>query len=228
MPLPSNPVDRLTTKITKNLGRTGDSNVADLVLDWVNDTQKKIGNRNNFWFMHAVQTDTWNAGDLSKSVPSGYKGIDNVFYSVAGVLGWTEIDSMDLEDYRKRYDDTTTGSPEAYLIREAPTSDYILRPVPNKTYSVDFLFWKYLDDLVASGTTNLLLSNYSEILESGGTQRGFEFLQEWDDAKVWENRFEMFYRDLTAENAERELPDELVLKARPDVKGTTIGTFRGR
>lgn len=227
MPLPSNVVDRLVQKVKNNMGRTADSLVSDMVLDWINDVKDRICHRNNFWFQHALSTDTWNQGDLQHSLPTDLKTIDNMFYTVSGVLGYTEIVGMDLEDYRKRYDDVTQGSPEAYLLQETG-SVYILRPIPDKTYTISFVYFRILTDYVSGGTGDLLISNYPEILEAGATYRGYQFIEQYEDATYWKNEFEGYYRDLTAMNAERELSDEVVIQARPDVKGTTVGAIKGR
>lgn len=228
MPLPSNPVDALVQLIKNNIGRTNDSNVNDMVFAWINQGQKVLCNRNNFWFMHAVATHTWNQGQTTNALPADYKNFDNMFLSVSGTLGFTELDPMDLEDYRRRYDDTTQAQPDAYLIRETPTADYILRAVPDKTYTISFVYYNYLTDLVAGGAANLLVTDYPDILEKYGTARGFQYLQEFDDAKAWMGDFETSYRDLVASNCERELTDEFILHGRPDVKGTTVGVIRGR
>lgn len=226
MSLPSNPVDKVVQKIKLNIGRTNDSNVNDLVVDWINKTQQHICNRNNLWFMHAVQSFTWNQGQATgQNLPSDYKSDDSAWILDSSTNQYIELLNMDLEDYRRKYDDVTQSQPESYLIRD---TDYIIRPVPDKTYDIIIVYWKYLPDLASGGSTNLLLSNYEDILEAGATYRGFRYLQEFDDAATWKSDFDMLHKDLIAENAERELAGELVFAPRTDVKGATIGIMKTR
>lgn len=226
MAAPSNAVDRLLDKISNNLGRTNDSVVTDYRIVWANEAQREICNRASFWFMQASTTMSFVQSDLSQALPSDFKDIDAVWIKTTNPDGFVELFPMSIEDQRRQYDDVTEQEPGFY--RAEGGNSLVLRPVPDQAYTVQLDYWKYLADLVAAGSSNELLDNYSGIIESGATYRGFRRLGELEDAGAWKKMFNGDIADLVVQNAERVLPNEFILKTRPDALGTTIGSIKGR
>ncbi|WP_196301447.1 hypothetical protein, partial [Streptococcus pneumoniae] len=58
--------------------------------------------------------------------------------------------------------------------------------------------------------------------------KAFRKLREFEDANMFEKYFENSLQKLKAANAERVLPDEFVLRLRPDVYGSGIKKIKGR
>lgn len=225
MPAPSNAVDRLLAQILLNVGRPNDSNMSDYSLTFVNNTQRTVCNRINFWFMRANTTLAFAQSDLTKALPTDFKDEDIV--SILESNGrTTELEMIDYEDYRKNYDDTTQAKPRYYMLDGA--GNILIRPVPNTAYTVVLDYWKYLADLVAGGSSNKLLNEYPEVIETGATARAFRMLGQDQTAEIWEGRFERHISDLKYANVERELANELVIKPRADVHGSTTTRPKGR
>lgn len=226
MTVPANVVDKTIAIVEINIGRPGDTTLDDYVIEWINWAQKQVCNRMNFWFMRANTTLSFVLNDLSKALPSDFKDEDGVYIQDADTDEFIELEYMDYLDYRRVYNDVTTGQPSHYVLDGS--GNILIRPVPDQSYTIVLDYWKYLTDLVASGSSNKLLADYPEVLEAGATYRGFRYLTEWEDAERWKNIFEESIQDLKVTNADRELPDEMIIRPRSDVYGSGIRKTRGR
>jgi len=228
MAAPSDAVDRLIAKVKNNLGRTNDTVVTDYTIVWINEAQKEVCNRANFWFMHTETTLSFAQSDTEKALPSNFKDEDAVWILETTPDGFTELEPMSIEDHRRYYDDTVEAKPSHWRIDAS--NNLILRPVPDDSYTVQIDYWAYLTDLTDPGAsaTNELVDGFPDILETGATYRGLRRLGELEDAIAWRTEFDRLIQDLKVENAERILPDEFVLRVRPDALGTTIQRPKGR
>lgn len=226
MAAPSNAVDRLIDKVKNNLGRTGDTVVDDYAIVWINEAQREVCNRANFWFMQTSTTISFSQSDLSQALPDNFKDEDAFWIVETNPDGFTELYPMEIEDERRQYDDVTEAQPSYY--RVDGSNNLILRPVPDASYTIKADYWAYLTDLVAAGSSNELVDNYPGILEAGATFRGLRRLGELEDSAMWKKIFEDDLQNLKVENAERVLPDEFILRMRPDAVGTGITKIKGR
>lgn len=226
MAAPTNAVDRLLEKVGNNLARTGDPIIADYGIVWVNEAQREVCNRANFWFMSSVTELSLVQSDTEVALPSDFKDEDAVWIKEDSPGGYTELYPMEIEDHRRFHDHDTESEPREYRIDGS--NELIIRPIPDKAYTLKLDYWAYLADLVAAGASNDLVDNYSGILEAGATYRGFRRLGEFEDAQAWKQIFEEDVRNLKVANAERVLPDEFIIKARPDALGSTNRRIKGR
>ena len=176
--------------------------------------------------MSDVTTVSFSQSDLSQSLPSDFKDEDALWIVETNPDAFTELSPMEVEDERRLYDDVTEAQPSEYRIDSS--NNLILRPVPDASYTIKLDYWKYLADLAAAGSSNNLLDNYPGILESGATFRGMRRLGEFEDAAAWKSIFEEDIKNLMIENAERVLPDEFVLRMRPDALGSGLRRPKGR
>ena len=226
MAVPSNVIDKTVAMVKLNLGRPVDTTLDDYIIEWMNWSSRKVQNVLNFWFMNTSDTISYTSGDGIEALPSDFKDEDAIWRYDSTNGTYERLDIMDIEDQRMEYSDTETGQPTHYRIDS--DNNLIVRPVPDDSYTIRVDYWAYLSDMVASGTASKLLTNYPEVVESGSTYRGYRYLGEWEDAKYWEDAFKKDIADLKAANIDRELPDEMVLRPRPDVKGTGITKIKGR
>lgn len=180
----------------------------------------------NFWFMRTNTTLSFAQGDLNKALPANFKDEDGVYILDSSTNTFIELEYMDYVDYRREYDDVNQAQPAHYMLDGA--GNILLRPVPDASYSVILDYWAYLADVVSGGASNDLIDDYPDIVEAYATWKAFSNFTEVEDASTWKGIFEEALQDLVAANAERELPDEMVLRLRPDVKGSGITRFRNR
>ena len=230
MAIPTNPIDKLIARVKLNLGRgTGNTTINEYCIEWYNRAQKDICKRENFYFMYTSTELSFVAGDDEESLPTYFKGADSVWIKDSNGK-FTELLPMDDMDYRRFYSDDTSvgvrGQPAHYIVG---ASTLKVRPYPDQSYTVVLVYWAYLANLLESNSnTNELLNNYDELLEARTTYWGFRSLQQWTSAKEWNDIYMEKLHDLVVENADRILPDELILHARPDVKASTLDAFAGR
>lgn len=232
MAVPSNAVDRLIEMVGINVGRkttvtVGTGTLADYILQWINDTQTEVCNKANFWFLRTNSSLAVVEGDKSVSLPSDFKDEDGVWLEITtgSITEWTELHYMDYIDLRRHYDDTTKQQPANYLL---DNGNLVFRPVADQSYTIRLDYYKYLADLAAGGSSNDLLDQYPDILETGATYRCFRYLGEMEDMAGWKSLYMEKLRDLVIANAERTLPGEMVLRSRPDVYGTGVNKFKNR
>jgi len=227
MVLPTNVVDRLIEKVKNNLGRTNDSTVTDYTIQWINEAQREVCNRANFWFMHTSTTLSVLQSSTSDALASNFKDEDAFWIKDTNPDSFIELFPMSIEDERRKWDDVTEAQPSEWRIDGS--NNLILRPVPDAAYTIQVDYWAYLADLTDPGvTSNALVDKYPGLLESGATYRGFRRLGEMQDAQVWQSIFEGDIKNLMVENAERVLPDEFVLGLRPDALGANNRRIKGR
>jgi hypothetical protein len=226
MAAPANAVDRLIEKVQNNLGRGTAGAIDDYTIVWINDTQKEICNRQNFWFMRESTTLSVAQSSTEDALPADFKDIDSVWIEESSPAGWVRLSYMEWEDYRTKYDDSTEAQPLFWVVDAS--NNLILRPVPDAAYTIRVDYWKYLADLAAAGSSNKLLDEYPEILEMGATYKGYRYLNELDDARTWKQLYEAKLADLRQANARRSIPDEFELRFRPDRYGTGIARAKNR
>jgi hypothetical protein len=216
-------VSGLFTRIQMNLGRGSNATIVSYVPEWVNIVQRQICKEARFWFCHAeVTNDSIAAGDETIDLPTDFMADDYLFLKNSDE-SLIELTSMEFEDYRRDFNDDTAvaarSTPGFYLVRE---TDILLRPISDAAYDYVLGYWKYLTDVTSGGSSNKLIDGYPRVLECGATARGFEYLQELDDAQYWSGEFEKELTKIKIANAERQFPDEMVLSVRPGARSSAI------
>ena len=222
MPLPANLVNRLIEKVKSNVGRSGDSTLDDYCIEYINNAQKKILNRANFWFMHTTTTIPYTVGDNAELLPADFKNVDVVSIFVDNA--WIKLEYIEWDDIRKTFQSSPNGRPTHWKDENA---NLVLYPVPDKSYDIQLDYYRYLADLVAGGASNAILDNYPEIIESWATSKAFWKLREFEDAKEWGGLFEQQLRELVVTNGDKIISGEIDVRARRGTYGSSIRS-RGR
>lgn len=225
MPLPTNPVDKVLYKARKNLGRgENHSTINELGIEWYNQVQRDVCNSGNYWFMRATKTFTFAIGDGQETLPSVSGGDsfdfkdEDLVYIVDSNGKFTELRAMDDEDYVRMFDDTTQGTPTHYRI---DSDNLVIRPLPNISTTIKMDYWGYLANLVESNAnTNTLLDRFPRLLEEGVTAYGFDYLEEEEKSQIWVQKTQNSLMELKMYNAERILPNEIVIRPRQGARGS--------
>lgn len=227
--MPLDTVAGLFDRVRINLGRGSQTTIVTMIPDWVNLIQRSICREGKWWFCFTeVSSSTLSTSTDTVNLPSDFLDEEYVFLKdSAGNIN--EIFPMENMERRKEYTDLTGDSYEAlpinYLIR---SSDILFRPIADQDYTLILGYWKELADLVSGGSTNDLLLTYPDVLETGGTYKAFEYMQQYEDANYWKGRHMEELTKMRVANAERELPGEFVLSIRPGQRSTRIGNLRRR
>jgi hypothetical protein len=216
-------VDGLFDRVQKNLGRGAHTTIVSLIPEWVNLIQRKISKDGHWWFCFNESTSLTIAQSADTiTLPTDFLDEEYVFLEDSDEQ-IHRIDPMEYMEYRQTYTDETGSSFESrplhYLLRE---TDLLFRPIADATYTLLMGYWQQLADLTAGGATNELLDTYPDVLETGATYKGFEYMQEYDDAAFWLKRHEQEFSKMRIANAEREFPSEFVLNVRPGQRSTRL------
>ena len=223
-------INDLLTLCKQNWGRGTDNTIinANAIL-WYNKGQRAICKKRHWWFTWFQDTSIATvAGTGTYNLPTGFKDDDSMWISNSdGSV--SEIVSMGENDFRRYYGTPTDSSqwaePINYLLRATTVE---LRPIPDDVYNIIFCCWKWVPDLTENvDVSNSLLDNYEDLMEAETTMRGFQYLQQYDDAAQWETKRDKYYRDMVVDNNNRILPDEFGLPVRPGAKGTQVGYQSG-
>lgn len=157
--------------------------IAPLVEDWVNQTQRRIQRAYNWRCMESRQTLSSSTAYLS--IPTGYK--EAIWLDVLRSTGdYKRLEKTFANDALRRYPfmDSETGEPELWCLSHG-ISSIIVRPTPDQEYSFDIFFFKYLDDLSSSNTTNWFTDNLPELLVYGSLVEASGFIVNKDMFDIW-------------------------------------------
>lgn len=215
----------LFSRIQLNLGRGAHATVVAMIPEWVNLIQREVCRQGKWWFNFTEDSTTLSLAQSADTItlPADFLDDEYVFLQDSdGAI--TEVKFMENMEYRKKYTDLTgsayEGLPQHYLLK---AGTMLFRPIADEAYTVILGYWAQLADLVSGGSTNNLLLEYPDVLECGGTFKGFEYMQEYEDANYWRGRYEEELKKLRMANAEREFPGEMVLSIRPGQLSNRIG-----
>ncbi|MFC1794370.1 hypothetical protein ACFL3Q_12375 [Planctomycetota bacterium] len=213
----------LFSRVQLNLGRGAQATIVASIPEWANLEQRELCRQGKWWFNFAEFSGTTLAqADDTLTLPDDF--IDDCYVYLEDTNGELyEVKLMEDQEYRDFYTDLTgtnyQARPKHYLLRE---SDILFRPIADASYIVHLGYFKQLADLVSGGATNELLLSYPDILEAGATYRGFQYMQQYQDAQYWKGIRDEYLSKLRMANAEREFPDEMVLNVRPGAKTSRI------
>lgn len=213
--MPLDTVAGLFSRVQYNLGRGAQSTIVLLIPEWVNLIQREICRTGKWWFNFTESSSaTLTAGNDTMTLPSDFLDEEYVFLKDSNG-NIDEVLPMDDKEYRQAYTDQTGASyqslPLHYVLRN---NDILFRPIADATYTILLGYWAQLADLVSGGATNDLLLEYPDVLETGATFKGFEYMQQYDDAQYWIGRYNEEFKKMRVANTERILPGEFILSVR--------------
>ena len=169
------------------------------------------------------------AGQTVYSLPTDYKS-DAILYILRtgannSKVSYDKLEMKSFEDALKYYLPDDTGEPETWILGK---NSFSVRPIPDKAYIVRFSYYQYLVPLVNDGDTNILLTEYPQVVLAGVLAEGFAYLQETQDALYWEKKYANYLHDLEVKDTDRKLPSEFALSPRQDYFGNTLSSSKPR
>jgi len=141
-----------------------------------------------------LQNTTLSVSTENVTLPSDFRSLEALAHDGSTYYGPIDIVPADrLPAIKAKYGPTGPVTHAAIL-------DTIIRfgPAPDATYTLDFSYWRKLDALSDSNTTNWMLDDHPDIYLYGALLESAPFLK--DDARVpvWERRFEQALEELHA------------------------------
>lgn len=141
-----------------------------------------------------LQNTTMSVSTQDHTLPSDFHSLESLTHSGPTYFGEIQIVPADrIPAIRARLG--TTGVPAYGAIL-----DTIIRfgPAPDATYQLKFSYWRKLDALSATNTTNWMLLDHPDVYLYGALLEAAPFLK--DDARipVWRERYEAALEELHA------------------------------
>ena len=126
------------------------------------------------------------------TMPTGFLGLRSMAITTNPyqlLQGYGDINSL-----FNTFPHTTTGKPRAYSI--VGTNKAYLRPIPDGSYDLRIIFYKALDNLSASVSTNWLLENGLNAYVGAAMVQRSLYLQDQAGMQYWESFYDANLADL--------------------------------
>jgi len=181
-------------------GFTTVRNVQALAKDAVNNSIRNIiQTGQEFPFLKTTNTQTLAAGTRQYDFPTDYSGADwETFY----IKKLTSVDntpmhlpSITYDEYIQRYrhfDDTgdATGISAPTLIYQTNEEKFGVTPIPDNSYEIEYVYYKFPADLSAFNDTSLIPDRFNHVVIDGAMMYMMRFRSNEQSAAMHQNNFE--------------------------------------
>jgi len=181
-------------------GFTTVRNVQALAKDAINNSIRNIiQTGQEFPFLKTTNTQTLSAGTRQYSFPDDYSSADwETFY----IKKLTSVDntpmhlpSITYDEYIQKYrhfDDTgdATGISAPTLIYQTNEEKFGLTPIPDNSYEIEYVYWKFPSDLSAFNDTSVIPDRFNHVVIDGAMMYMMRFRSNEQSAAMHQNNFE--------------------------------------
>jgi len=181
-------------------GFTTVRNVQALAKDAINNSIRNIiQTGQEFPFLKTTNTQTLSAGTRQYSFPDDYSSADwETFY----IKKLTSVDntpmhlpSITYDEYIQRYrhfDDTgdATGISAPTLIYQTNEEKFGLTPIPDNSYEIEYVYWKFPSDLSAFNDTSVIPDRFNHVVIDGAMMYMMRFRSNEQSAAMHQQNFE--------------------------------------
>ena len=167
----------------------------------VNSSIKHINQAHFFWpYNHQVDEVTLTAGVSRYSLPANAKYVDFGSFRVRrntdlSVGQGRRLDQMTYSEYLSNYidqeyeTDTTAGGVPRRVIR-TPDQEYIIVPMPDKAYEVDYEYYVNPVDLELYDDVSTIPEQFRHVIVDGAMYYAYMFRDNVEMAGMSQNKFE--------------------------------------
>ncbi len=169
----------LVTAVEDYLART---DLSTWVPNFLQNSQKKLYRSLRIRPMEASLSVTIASGVAA--LPSDYLDLKYAYVNASPV---TFLKRMSPEQLYENYPTRSSSGKPIFIAREA--ENFIFGPYPDSTYAIAGIYYKQLDLLSASNTTNWFTTNAPEVLLYGALMEAQPFLMNDKRIPVWQQLF---------------------------------------
>ena len=186
----------LKTRVADILNRT---DLTTPIPTWITQAQRKL-ERANWKCMQKHSTTT--GADSRILMPTDYK--ETIWFKVVYGGAYYELEHTNLRDVLNRFPATAqTGLPEVFATDNA-TSEFLLGPAPDTTYTFDLFYYCKLAALSQDTDTNWWTTNAEELLVYGALLEGSAYLVSDPRIPMWRDFYSETYAALRKSEADEE------------------------
>src|SRR5512139_167304 len=156
----------------------------------INQAQRKLERENwNCMVDHATASMT----ESRISIPGSY--INGISMQIVDSSTYYDVEHTDLATLRTQYHTSSTGMPEKYAT-DWGTSEFVFGPAPDKTYTLDYYYYKHLAVLSGDSDTNWWTLNAEELLVYGALIESEGYLADDQRITLWKAYYDDAYAKL--------------------------------
>lgn len=209
---------QLSTLVSRVQQRLRDTNYSSSeITDYLNDTINDIYNEYRLPFMQTTQdyTVTANVADITNGT-----GLPTDFDQAVDIIDRTNgqeqlIPYRDIREVDQWYTDANdtslhpAGKPEFwYFYGQTP----YLFPTPADAYTLTLRYYKKPTELAQDTDVPSIPSNFTELLVVGATFRAMQVRDDYDEAVVFENKYEELLQKLVVKASQRQVGRPTVMR----------------
>lgn len=187
----------LKSEVAAMLHRTGDTTVTDEVPLYV-----QLGEERIYRDLRVRQMETTFSSAISSGVialPTGYRELKSARIDGTPVQRLTRKDAEWV--YAAYPTRSATGKPE-FIARDA--SNFIFGPYPDSAYTVAGTYYKRLDLLSDSNTSNWLITDVPDLIYFAALCEAADWTGNMPKQDIWERKYERIMRRVQEQDDQEE------------------------
>lgn len=183
----------LNTEIANQLNR---SDLTNDIPMFIQLAEVRIYRELRVMQMETALNSTMSSGMIA--VPSGYRALKYAYIDGTPV---TKLERKDAEWVYYNYPTRSASGKPLYIARDG--GNFIFAPFPDSAYTVKGIFYKQLDLLSGSNTSNWLITDTPDLIYFASLCEAAPWLGDDERLPVWERKYEIAKtRVQMADNAE--------------------------
>jgi len=182
-------------------------NVQALAKDAINNSIRNILQTGQEWpFLKVTYTQTLTAGTRLYDFPADFASVDwDTFYikqlsSTSNTPSF--LPTISFEEYTQRYRglddqaDSGSGISAPQRIYQTYESKFGVTPVPDNSYEIEYVYWKFPADLVLYDDTCLIPDRFNHVLIDGAMMYMMRFRSNDQSAAIHQQNFDNGIRSM--------------------------------
>jgi len=182
-------------------------NVQALAKDAINNSIRNILQTGQEWpFLKVTYTQTLTAGTRLYDFPADFASVDwDTFYikqlsSTSNTPSF--LPTISFEEYIQRYRglddqaDSGSGISAPQRVYQTYESKFGVTPVPDNSYEIEYVYWKFPADLVLFNDTCLIPDRFNHVLVDGAMMYMMRFRSNDQSAAIHQQNFDNGIRSM--------------------------------
>ena len=182
-------------------------NVQALAKDAINNSIRNILQTGQEWpFLKVTYTQTLTAGTRLYDFPADFASVDwDTFYikqlsSTSNTPSF--LPTISFEEYTQRYRglddqaDSGSGISAPQRVYQTYESKFGVTPVPDNSYEIEYVYWKFPADLVLFNDTCLIPDRFNHVLVDGAMMYMMRFRSNDQSAAIHQQNFDNGIRSM--------------------------------
>ena len=182
-------------------------NVQALAKDAINNSIRNILQTGQEWpFLKVTYTQTLTAGTRLYDFPADFASVDwDTFYikqlsSTSNTPSF--LPTVSFEEYTQRYRglddqaDSGSGISAPQRVYQTYESKFGVTPVPDNSYEIEYVYWKFPADLVLFNDTCLIPDRFNHVLIDGAMMYMMRFRSNDQSAAIHQQNFDNGIRSM--------------------------------